>query len=432
MQPIKIRSNINNNDILSKLNNVSGINKNDKIESISPIAVDNFLNKNNNGAVEELDFSSENADGLSAYNYDINQEKYIQYLKELAEADKNKIIASGEEYDLSELAKSIFNERNTTIARIAAMSNMELSEVVKLYDLVNENGMTLEYGPLSKLNGWYSDAYVYSGLYAKYTGDNGFSYIVALNKISITDNGVTFSEYDEEELMRYVEGCGSYIKIVENTIENDLTDFFKSQINKVMLANPLTNNISICIADANQGWSGVTTAIGDKVIGTAIQGSDILTFYDPENGRILTSDSYVVGTLLHELGHSFDISSSIKIDEKISMQEPWQEVYPQLVEYLNQINDVKGLDKTYQEINLGDSITTIVSYGKDVVDAENKNEIDSLAPEIFTEINRIYYQDPATLQDIAIDYNSDITGLHYDNLYDFMRDIENGTLVDVD
>ena len=44
-------------------------------------------------------------------------------------------------------------------------------------------------------------------------------------------------------------------------------------------------------------------------------------------------------------------------------------------------------------------------------------------------MNRLYYQDPATLQALEIDYTNEETGAYFDNLYDFMEALENGRLI---
>ena len=55
----------------------------------------------------------------------------------------------GREFTFKDLVISLTGKRNTTIAYVAAKSNMDLAELSKIYDLVDKNGMTLDYGTVT-------------------------------------------------------------------------------------------------------------------------------------------------------------------------------------------------------------------------------------------------------------------------------------------
>ncbi len=386
--------------------------------------LDNIFNTTTNGLNNLFSIFSENKK---------LKEKFKEKIEILLEQDMLAAKEEGREFTFKDLVISLTGKRNTTIAYVAAKSNMDLAELSKIYDLVDKNGMTLDYGTVTSSDGWYTGDFNYNGLYAKYEGDNGFSYLIALNKIDQTDEGIVYSSYNDEELTRYVEGCNSYIEHTKDIINDDLTDFFKSQVSSFHIKDS-DGNIPICIVDVStdgvKEWSGITCYLHDSTryySGTAIQGSSILDIYDPANGKIITDDSRIVGTFIHELGHSFDKSFIYSALIPASLTDEWVNIYPQVVSYMKEIA-ATSVDDGDPRVQLGDSVESIISYSDQIVNATSEEEIEDLTAEIFTEMNRLYYQDPATLQALEIDYTNEETGAYFDNLYDFMEALENGRL----
>ncbi len=463
MQPIRIKSNLNNIDVLNNLKTIKNFsNTNYNVENINQNAVNsienidfslNAVNNKENISIaadlaEKYGLSSEQCeyidkifatitDSFTGFSEKLKeskelQEKFKANIEALLEQDILAAQSEGRAFTFADLIISLTGKKNTTIASIAAKSDMDLSTVAKIYDLVDKNGMTLEYGTLTVSDGWYTTDFDYNGLYAKYTGDNGYSYTIALSKIDETSDGVVYSSYSDEELTRYVEGCNSYIEHVQDIANNDLTDFFKSQVSSSHIKDS-DGNISICIVDVKSNglreWAGVTCNFYDTEYssGTAINGGSILDAYDPANGKIITNDSRIVGTFIHELGHTFDNSFINTTAIQVSWGEEWENIYPQIVAYMKEINTTSVEDGDAR-VQLGDSVVSIVSYSDQIVGTTNEGKINDLSGEIFTEMNRLYYQDPATLQAIEIEYTNEETGVHFDNLYDFLEAIENGRL----
>ena len=312
------------------------------------------------------------------------------------------------------------------IALIAEKSDMNIELVQTIYDKLKAEGFSLEYGTVSAADGWFTSEYDYNGLYAKYVGDNGLSYVVSLSKIEEANGMVKYSSYSDDELMRCIEGTTSYVNIVQDVINQDLTDFFKQNALSVVNKDK-DGNAVICLVDCKTDgryyWAGLSVTLDTGVRGTAVNINSILNNYYPDNGIILTHDSRVIGTLIHELGHAFDISLTNASGERFAFQRAWQKVYPQIVDYLKELgNGEEGI------ISLNGSENSKISYSDLIVSEEDWGAIKDLDYEIFTELSRIYYQEPSALQGIEIDYFDKYSGIRYTDLYDFIEAIETGKI----
>ncbi len=312
------------------------------------------------------------------------------------------------------------------IALIAEKSNMNIELVQTIYDKLKAEGFSLEYGTVSAADGWFTGEYDYNGLYAKYVGDNGFSYVVSLSKVEEVNGVINYSSYSDDELMRYVDGTISYVNTVQDIINQDMTEFFKQNALSVVNKDK-DGNAVICLVDSktdgNYYWAGLSVHLDTGVRGTAINTYSILNNYDPLNGKIITPDSYIVGALIHELGHAFDISLTNDDGERFALQGAWQKVYPQIVNYLKELgNGEEG------RVSLNGSETSKITYSDRIVNEEDWGAIKDLDYEIFTELSRIYYQEPAALQGIKINYYDKNSGIHYTDLYDFIEAIETGKI----
>ena len=320
-----------------------------------------------------------------------------------------------------------FSQTLHIIKSIAEESQMPCSEIEKIYNIVTNNKMTLEYGTLTADDGWwkkgtYMGEDSYTGLYASWIGKSGISYKIPLLKMEIIEDSYTeYSKYDNDELVHFIEAVSDYTQAFEICISENLTDFFiESSINK--LPEDKNGNPVVCIVNYGGRWNGISSS------GVCIDGHNIMKNYDPENGKIFTIDSRNIGTLIHELGHQLDKNLKNEQGQWLTSQKPWQEIYPTLLNYMQFLNLQRSERERINLIEIGETPLSRIAYSDRIV-APNYDPVeDNLDYEIFTEMSRIYYQEPAALQGVEIDYTDSISGIHYDNLYDFMDDVQNGRI----
>ena len=76
-------------------------------------------------------------------------------------------------------------------------------------------------------------------------------------------------------------------------------------------------------------------------------------------GKIITDDSRIVGTFIHELGHSFDKSFIYSALIPASLTDEWVNIYPQVVSYMKEIA-ATSVDDGDPRVQLGDSVESII------------------------------------------------------------------------